>query len=197
MEWTLETYRLDEIEGKFDLPCVICVNEGYYSETDTEGFSQGDIMSIDSKMVLQKVAANFAYKGDTDGWQDPNYVTLTEKEILVPLNYNGKLKVLREVKNFDSVLELAKDFPRYARVGANLRVTTEDNVQVTIQAGTLIELDRVLPSTGGSPSKLVIQFQYRRDTLVVAVPLNTRGKFRTEPDNNEYTIKEAIDRYYY
>lgn len=195
MEWTMETYRLDEIEGKFELPCVICVNEGYYSETDTEGFSQGDIMSIDSKMVLHKVAANFAFEEEHSSWQDPTYVKLVEKEILVPLNYKGKLKVLRDVENFDSVIELAKDFPRYAKLRENLRVTTEDQIQVTVQAGTLIELDRIIPETGGFPGKLVIQFPYRGNTLVVAVPLNTRGKFRTEPDNNEYTIKEAIDRY--
>ncbi|XP_045158952.2 uncharacterized protein LOC123524665 isoform X2 [Mercenaria mercenaria] len=190
MEWTLETYRLDEIERRFDFPCVICVNEGFYSETDTEGFSQGDIMSIDSKMVLHKVAANFAYEEEHNGWQDPNYVQLTEKEILVPLNYKGKLKVLRDVKNFDSVRELANDFPRYAKLRENLTVTTEENVPVIIQAGTMIELDRVIP-----PSKLVIQFQHRGSTLVVAVPLTARGKFRTEEDKNEYTMKEAIDRY--
>lgn len=199
MEWTLETYRLDEITRKFDLPCVVCVTEGIYSETDTEGFSQGDIISIDSEMVLHKVAANFAFMDTNKQLPDPTYVDLTEKEILVPLNYKGKLKVLRDVLNFNSVRELAIEFPRYAKLRENMKVTTEDHVPVTIQAGTVIELDRIIPGhvtgSGKEPDKLVIQFQHRTGDLVVAVSFDAKGKFRTEPDENEYTIKEAINRY--
>ncbi|XP_045158947.2 uncharacterized protein LOC123524664 isoform X2 [Mercenaria mercenaria] len=198
MEWTLETYRLDELEGKFDFPCVVCVNEGYYSETDAEGFSQGDIMSIDSKLVMHKVAANFAEHVEDTKLREKDYIEL-EREILVPLNYKGKLKVLRNIKNYESVRELATDFPRYAKVRENFKVTTEEKITVTIQAGTVIELDRILPGSMHGPSrepdKLVIQFQHLSGPLVVAVPLNERGKFRTVPDDNEYTIKEAIDRY--
>lgn len=198
MEWTLETYRLDEVDRKFDLPCVIHVNEGYYSETDTEGFSQGDIMSIDSKMVLHKVAANFAFNYSSTGWDNLDNISVQNNEILVPLNYKGKLKVLQCPNHFSSVRELACAFPRYAKVGANIKVKTEDNVSVTIQAGAIIELDRIIPGsrTGldREQDKLVLQFEHAGTYLVVAVPLNVRGQFITEPDNTEYTIKEAIDK---
>lgn len=198
MEWTLEKYRLDEVAGKFDLPCVIHVNEGYYSETDAEGFSQGDIMSIDSKMVLHKVAANFAFEYSSTGNSEPDNIYLKEKEILVPLNYKGKLKVLQRPNHFDSVRELACAFPRYSKVGRNFKVKTEDDVTVTIQAGAIVELDRIIPGSSGGlnrePDKLVLQFEHVGKRLVVAVPLNVPGKFTTELDNNEYTMKEAIDR---
>lgn len=198
MEWSLQAYRLDEIERNFELPCVVRVNEGYYSETDAEGFSQGDIMSIDSQMLLHKVAANFATDEKSSELFDPDYVEL-ENEILVPLNYKGKLKVLRDIKNYENFRELANDLPRYAKARQNLGVTTEQKTKVTIQAGTIIELDRIIPvSMAGAskdPDKLVIKFEHSGRPLEVGVPVSAKGKFRTEPDDNEYTIKEAIDRY--
>lgn len=197
MEWTLETYRLDELERKFTFPCVVCVNEGYYSETDAEGFSQGDIMSIDSKIILHKVAANFTFEEKQSRCDDPNYVEI-ENEILVPLNYKGKLKVIRHIKNYENVRELANEFPKYAKVTENLTVRTEAKVPVTIKAGSIIELDRIIPGsvrgTNKEPDRLIIQFEHKRGSLVVGVPFDVQGKFRTVPDNNEYTIREAIDR---
>lgn len=201
MNWSVETYRLDEVEHRFPLPCVIQVNEGYYSLTDAEGFSQGDILSIDKKVVLHKVAANFSYEKSGSTTKNAEYVDLVKNEILVPLNYRGKLKVLRHLKNYDSVSELAQDFPRYAKLRENLTVRTEDNVSITIQAGAVLELDRIIPgSTYGpkiEPDKLVIQFDHLNRTVVVGIPFTSKGKFRTEPDENKYTIKEAIDRYVY
>lgn len=201
LNWTLETYRLDEVERKFGLPCVIYLNEGYYSVTDAEGFSQGDVMSIDSKMSLHKVAANFA-KDLTPNFEkvaDQDYIQLASlKEILIPLNYKGNLKVIQQKKTYENVKELAEDFPRYARLRLNLAVLTEDNKTLTIQAGTVVELDRIIPgSTFGSastPDRLIIQFSHLHRKAVVALPLDLNGKFITEQDNNEYSIKEAIDR---
>lgn len=197
MKWTLETYRLDEVARKFDFPCVVCVNEGFYSATESEGFSQGDIMSIDTRMMLHKVAANFAEDTDfTVNEDDDGYIELTsETEIFVPLNYKGKLKVLTRTKNFNSVRELAIDFPRYAKLRQNLEVITEDKKKITIVAGSVIELDRTIPGSSGSgQTKLVVQFCHMGKNTVVALPMNLKGKFITEPDDMKYTIKEAIDR---
>jgi hypothetical protein len=199
MDWTTETYRLDEVEGKFDFPCVIRVNEGFYSATDAEGFSQGDILSIDSKMVLHKVAANFTDCADlnTKGSLDEDYVEL-KNEILVPLNYKGKLKVIRTAKYYDNVKDLTADFPRYATVRKQLDVTTEEDKIITIKSGTTIELDRIIPGpivgSKRQPGKLVVRFQHSSGPLNVALSMHASGKFITEPDNNEYTIKEALDR---
>ena len=200
IEWSAETYRLCEIEGKFDFPCVIRVNEGFYSESDSEGFSQGDILSIDSKMVLQKVAASFKSFTDVNASKqfDDESVVESKNEILVPLNYKGKLKVIRSSKNYENVNELATDFPRYATLRQDLNVSTEENERVTIKSGTVIELVRIVPGSISCssipPGKITIQFQRSGRHLTVALPLNTSGKFRTEVDNNEYTIKEALDR---
>lgn len=194
MEWSKETYRLDELETRFKIPCVIHVNEGFYSETDADGFSQGDIIGIDRKMTLHKVAANFArpecnYRSVT---ADTEYVELTE-EILVPLNYKGKLRVLSEVKKYSLVRDLARDAPRYAKVLKHFTVTVENKTSIEIQAGTTIELDRVIPGFGGV-DKLVVEFMHLGSKTHAGIPLSETGFFRSEPDKNEYTIKEAIDR---
>ncbi|KAL4236927.1 hypothetical protein ACF0H5_005313 [Mactra antiquata] len=203
MNWTVETYRLDEVEKKFGLPCVIHLNEGYYSTTDAEGFSQGDVMSVDSKLVLHKIAANFAtdVKKHSLESKDSDYVELAPvKEILIPLNYKGRLKVLQRKMKYENVKELARDFPRYARLRQNLSVLTEDNRKVTLYAGTVMELDRIIPgSTFGdnnsSPDRLIVQFEHLQRRATVALPVHLNGKFITEHDDNEYTLKEAIDRY--
>ncbi|KAL4236925.1 hypothetical protein ACF0H5_005311 [Mactra antiquata] len=199
MDWTLETYRLDEIHRKFDLPCVVRTTEGYFSETELEGFSQGDIISINSRMILHKVAANFADKtghfkdslSDEDGYT----VLVNDNEILVPLKYKGKLKVISPIKKYDTVKELADDFPRYAKLCNNLTVETDGNKRITISAGTVVELDRIFPGTaGGGLGKLVILF-HQGKKVAVALPMDVKARFRTERDNNEYTVQETIDRY--
>lgn len=195
MEWSTETYRLDELESRFKVPCVIHVNEGYYSDTEAEGFSQGDIIGIDRKMTLHKVAAHFAApeKGLRQYNAASEYVELTE-EILVPLNYKGKLKVLTPSKKYTRVIDLALDAPRYATVLKNLKVTTEAKTSIEIAAGTKIELDRTIPGLRGEPERLVVEFEHLGKKTCAGVPVSANNLFRSEPDHNEYTIKEAIDR---
>lgn len=193
MEWTQRTYRLDEVTRKFKLPVVIHLTEGYYSATDAEGFSAGDIMTIDSELTLHKVGAFFEKHNSVD-----RYVNIADQEILIPLNYKGKLNVLQNIKRYESIHELCQDSPRYAKVGQNFSVQTNDGIVIDMRAGTVIELDRLIPGTRGpnpKPDQLVIEFKKQNMPVVVAIPTSTRGKFMTELDQNEYTIKEAIDRY--
>ncbi|XP_052776405.1 uncharacterized protein LOC128214148 isoform X2 [Mya arenaria] len=197
--WSTYTHRLDELERRVEFPCVVRLNEGYYSEAEGEGFSHGDIVAIDKKLVLHKVAANFANRiyrpSHSPAEEEWGYERLTD-EILVPLNYNGKAKIQSTGKKYSTVRDLVADFPRYAKVCKNLKVWTADRQPVELQAGAVIELDRVMPaSSAGAPDNLVLIFDYQTRSTYATVPMDAKASFRTEPDETEYTIKEVIDRF--
>lgn len=205
IQWTDNTYRIDEITRKFVLPVVIRMTEGFYSSnSDTEVFSAGDIMTIDKELILHKVAANFAANSDASCHKKSNNrheikANLESKEILIPLNYKGKLKVKSEIKVYETVRELSLDFPKYVKLCENLSVKTEHGASIDVQSGSIVELDRVIPGTlddsTSQPESLVLEFKQDGKSVVVAIPTSSCGKFRTESDDNEYTIKEAIDKF--
>ena len=139
--WSKETYRFDEIAGKFKLPLLVQVSEGFYRGNEVDSFSAGDIIMFEQFVTLQKVAAVFARPLP----QTERGCAVPEEEILIPLNYNGKLRVEHEIKAYECVQELAKDFPRYATVLETIAVPVSGGVVMDIEAGTDVELDRVIP----------------------------------------------------
>lgn len=58
-QWSLETYKLNKIKELFGVPCVIRLTEGYMSDDESEEFARGDILTIDTELVSDKVAAMF------------------------------------------------------------------------------------------------------------------------------------------
>lgn len=204
-QWSLETYKLNKIVEIFGTPCVIRLTEGYLSDDESEEFAQGDIMTIDTELVSDKVAAMFTrckiQEVQKPGKQIPDYgiITLNQPEVFLPYGYDGKLKVLKTISDVSCVKELAGVFPRYATLRENLSVKTNLNESVKLSKGTQIELDRILPGqTYGKDNeadKLVIQFKHSGNNKIAALSFNTKGKFHTEEDHNEYTLCEAIDRY--
>ena len=196
MEWSKETYRLDQLETRFKIPCVIHVNEGFYSDSEADGFSSGDIIGIDRKMTLHKVAAQFAgstARPQSSADDDGVYCELAE-EILVPLNYKGKLRVLCPFKRYTRVSDMAFDSPRYATVMKNFVVTLENKKTIVLTSGTALELDRLIPSKADEDGKLVVEFDHKGLKTQATIPLSQTGMFKSEPDKNEYTIREAIYR---
>ena len=163
-------------------------------------FSQGDVVSVDQSMTLHKVAAHFT--NSWDSWStsgEDDHVSCYEKltdEILVPLNYNGKVKVLDSNVNtkYANVRELVSAFPRFAKTCQNVQVMTSDKIQLTVQAGTVIELDRTVPGERGV-DKLVVSFNRAGRETFASIPLDTVCTFKQMPDENEYTIREVIERY--
>ena len=191
-DWSKETYCLDEIPSKFKFPVLIQVSEGYYSENEVETFSVGDIIMFDKCIEVQKVAARFAV-GVTETSEGDDFEILKE-EILIPLNYKGQLKVKNEIKKYDSVQELVTDKPRYARVLEDLRVNMGEKQEVTINADTVLELDRDIPAQQNRKSGRLI-FNYETEHYKqVEVLVDKKCKFRTVPDRNEYSLTEVIER---
>lgn len=191
--WSEETYRLDEIGRRVDLPQLVQLTEGIDTGSDVESFSAEDIMMIDQCVTLQKVAAQFAEKLVEVDKQGSEYAILKE-EILIPLNYKGELKVVNPIRRYYGVRDLARDFPRYATVLEKMQVPTETGGVLDIVPGTTVELDRVIPGRKNECDKLVISTA-SGGRKQVAVPLDMKGRFRSCPDENAYTLKEVIDRY--
>ena len=194
--WTSETYTFDEIAHKFKFPLLVQVSEGFYTEEDEDAysFSAGDMIMFDQFVTLQKVAAAFVGKGKATSGK--NFNELLADEILLPLNYKGKLKVQSKIKEYERVQELAKDFPRFATVLETLELPVKGFESVTLIAGTQIELDRIitLPSKKAGLSRLLVINTDITGHKQVAVSLDTVGKFRSLPDGLEYTLREAVDR---
>ena len=194
-KWSESTYRLDEIAYKqFQLPQLIQLTEGIHTDNEVDSFSAEDILTIDRCVTLQKVAAQFA--GNYTEMGSGDYEILKE-EILIPLNYKGKLKVVNEPNIYHNVRDLARDFPRFAKVLEMLSVETEHGLK-KIAAGSVIELDRVLPGgqkTGNVtvPYRLVVSTE-SGGRGQVALPFEKRCRFRSTQDSNEYTLRELVDR---
>ncbi|KAH3693888.1 uncharacterized protein LOC127862612 [Dreissena polymorpha] len=199
MNWSSATYRLDELERKFTFPCVVRLAEGFCSDSESEGFSKDDIIGIDSKLVLHKVAAHFTNRQSgirpTKGEYDFGYERLSE-EILVPLNYKGKAKVQTCTgKTYTTVKGLIADFPRFAKICRTLKANSADDQPMDLPGGTKIELDRILPGRGTTPDVLCIKFNVSGKPTYAKVAVTERAWIRCESDETEYTIKEVIDRF--
>ncbi|WAR24457.1 hypothetical protein MAR_038126 [Mya arenaria] len=189
-KWSKETCRLDELESKFKLPCVVKINEGYYTASETNGFSQGDIIGIDQKMIQHNISAYVVQKNDADE------LAISNKEIQVPLNYNRKVKIVQRSKTYYSVQDLILDFPRYAEAGQDFAVIDDDNDTLVVHAGERIELERLIPGSNNEPDSLVIQFVHEGDPIEAKLCTTTKGVFKTLPDDNEYTLTDVVERMY-
>lgn len=193
-KWSQETYRLDEIPDKFEFPLLVQVSEGFYGENQVDTFSAGDVIMFDQCVELQKVAARFAVEVRKTCDSGDDYDILKD-EILIPLHYKGLLKVKNEIKTYESVRDLTADMPRYVKILETLSVATDDGEELKFSTGTILELDRVLPKQQKCKTdRLVVNI--KGESSQVALPLDKTGKFKTVSDGNEYTLKDAVDRYY-
>ncbi|XP_052257765.1 titin-like isoform X3 [Dreissena polymorpha] len=199
MNWSSASYRLDELERKFTFPCVVRLAEGFCSDSESEGFSKDDIIGIDSKLVLHKVAAHFTNRKSgvrpTKGEYDFGYERLSD-EILVPLNYKGKAKVQTCTgKTYTTVKDLIADFPRFAKICRTLKAYSADDQPMDLPGGSTIELDRILPGRNIKPDVLCIKFNVSGKPTYAKVAVTERAEIQCESDETEYTIKEVIDRF--
>ena len=189
--WSDVTYRLDELERSVGFPQLIQVTEGIDTGNDIDSFSAEDVLMIDQCVILQKVAAHFAMEKTIEVADSGSEYAILNEEILIPLNYSGKLKVTSRLRSYSNVRELAIDFPKYATVLTAMRVPQETGGMLDITPDSKVELDRVIP--GRECDTLVISTEVG-GRKQVALPFDMRGRFRSCPDDNEYTLKEVIDR---
>ena len=191
--WSDITYRLDELDRSVGLPQLIQVTEGIDTGSDIDSFSAEDVLMIDQCVTLQKVAAQFAAERNVEITDSGSEYAILKEEILVPLNYKGKLKVICPRRLYNNVRELAIDFPKYATVLSAMRVPQDTGGVLDIEPDSRVELDRIIPGHRNECDKLVISTKAGGHKQV-ALPFDMRGSFRSCPDDTKYTLKEVIER---
>ncbi|KAK3600681.1 hypothetical protein CHS0354_029545 [Potamilus streckersoni] len=198
LKWSHKTYALDEVTSHFELPILVRVSEGIYGSHESESFSANDIIKLEKEETLQKVAAHFI--DDLHEWSFQRgsdydqYVALKQNsEILIPLRYKGQLQIIVEEKIYTTVLELSLAFPKYAKVLEHLEVKTLKG-KVTLHAGTIIELERLLPDDAGN-NTLLCRFEFNKTKCIVQLPIKMKGKFKSQKDETKYTLKHIIENF--
>lgn len=180
IDWSEKSAPLKEILRDEKLPILVKVATGFYNN-DSESFSPGDLIRLDCLKYIQKVRADVLSAKNKK-----------IEEIFIPLEYKGKVTITGErtkEETFHSVEELIKVFPRYVTVTeAFTSRTTERFSARTVEKGDSLELDRFLDGIG-----LVCTYVKTGELLVIS----TSGQYNltSKPDNNQYTIKEVIDRF--
>lgn len=178
--WSEKSAPLKEILRDEKLPILVKVATGFYNN-DSESFSPGDLIRLDCHKYIQKVRADVLSAKNKK-----------IEEIFIPLEYKGKVTITgvrTKEEAFHSVEELIKVFPRYVTViEAFTSRTTERFSARTVEKGDSLELDRFLDGIG-----LVCTDEKTGELLVIS----TSGQYNltSKPDNNQYTIKEVIDRF--
>jgi hypothetical protein len=185
IKWTEDTFSMQEVAHN-NLPTIVQVADGYYSENEAESFSNGDLIKLDFKKTYSKVRAQCVGgkpKVDPHGYMSP------DKDILIPIGYKGKLKVECLIDTFGSVQELIKHFPRCVVTGRPLtgKRGIYSDEKFTIEKGVKLQLDRVIPDAG-----LVCRIEEGKEVLL---PSNQLARFYLEPDEKEYTVREVIDNF--
>ncbi|KAL3870981.1 hypothetical protein ACJMK2_039006 [Sinanodonta woodiana] len=200
IKWSAETYRLDEISTHFTLPIMVRVSEGVYGTIETETFSSNDVIKLEKEETLSKVAAHFIF--DLNEWRSKlgrgydQYVSLQEsKEILIPLHYKGLLHIIGEERICESALELSKTNAKYVMVLKNI-VIPQSRGSITLQAGTVLEIDRSfpVPCVKGGNKIIVCTYDLNKVRCKVELPITIDGKFKTINDETTYTLEQVIEK---
>ncbi|XP_061191362.1 uncharacterized protein LOC133199561 isoform X3 [Saccostrea echinata] len=184
IKWSEETFSIQDVAYN-NLPTVVKVADGYYSENEAESFSNGDLIKLDFKKSYSKVRGRCV--GGKPKVDDLGYLS-PDRDILIPLGYKGKVKVECVQNTFNSVEELIKHFPHFVKTGRPITgkrglYSTEE---IRIEKGVTLQLDRVIPEAG-----LVCKI----DEKEVLLPSSQLARFYLEPDEKEYTIREVVDKF--
>ncbi|KAL3870982.1 hypothetical protein ACJMK2_039007 [Sinanodonta woodiana] len=200
--WSEETYRLDEVSSHFKLPIMVRVNEGIYGCLESETFSANDIIKLEKEVSLAKIAAHFIH--DFNEWRSKTrsdyeqYLSLKEiSEILIPIHYKGKLQLISDETICESVSEISTVKSKFIMVLKNL-VVPKSNGTITIEAGTVLEIDFPASATsgkGGNRTMLVCRYNLNKTTYTVELPMTMKGKFKSIHDDTKYTLQHVIDNY--
>ncbi|XP_062570872.1 uncharacterized protein LOC134232894 isoform X6 [Saccostrea cucullata] len=184
IKWSEETFSIRDVAYN-NLPTVVKVADGYYSENEAESFSNGDLIKLDFKKSYSKVRGRCV--GGKPKVDDLGYLS-PDKDILIPLGYKGKVKVECVQNTFNSVEELIKNFPHFVKTGRPItgKRGLYSAEEVRIEKGVTLQLDRVIPEAG-----LVCKI----DGKEVLLQSNQLARFYLEPDEKEYTIREVVDNF--
>ncbi|KAL3870980.1 hypothetical protein ACJMK2_039005 [Sinanodonta woodiana] len=200
IKWSTETYRLDEVSTHFTLPIMVRLSEGICEYRQSGTFSAYDVIKLEKEVSLSKVAAHFIF--DLNEWRSKlgrgydQYVSLHESnEILIPLHYKGLLHIIGEESICENVFEISKTNAKYVMVLKNV-VVPQSRGSITLQAGTVLEIDRsfTVPCVKGGNKIIVCTYDLNKVRCKVELPITMNGKFKIINDETTYTLQQVIDK---
>ncbi|XP_078587286.1 uncharacterized protein LOC144868666 [Branchiostoma floridae x Branchiostoma japonicum] len=180
------------LEEANDFPQMVQISEGFYGDGEMWSFSSGQIFKIHGVKTQEKVVTTVEGGRDTPG-------SKVEK-LHIPLNYGGYFEVLPSEQEgnvtdivYNSVREVAKNFPRFVCVDTDMSVTS-DMGGVRLHRGDQLELleNAKRPTKTGLRPFLKCRVNDDKECFL---PHECRGRFLVIPDENSYTISEIIKRF--
>ncbi|CAH1253256.1 GAREM1 [Branchiostoma lanceolatum] len=178
------------LEEANDFPQMVQISEGFYGDGEMWSFSSGQIFKIHGVKTQEKVVTTVEGGRDTPGSK--------VDKLHIPLNYGGYFEVLPFEQEgtdvvYNSVKEVARNFPRYVCVDTDMSVTS-DMGGVRLHRGDQIELleNAKRPTKNGLKPFLKCRVNDEKECFL---PHECRGRFLVIPDENSYTISDIIKRF--
>lgn len=193
MIWSDETYHLSDVLNIVELPSVVKVSHGYYSNYDIETFTNGDLLHLKSCVTLQKVAAHYVQHLKTSN--TTSFETIGE-EMLIPLNFKGPIKLVNDNQcktKFYSVQELIDSFPRFVKNEKEIEGICGKRGTRRIKEGRRLQLIRLLPGTLHRHKKSADQLICIYENKEVALTATTKGRFSLLQDETVYTLADLVN----
>ncbi|XP_019632631.1 PREDICTED: uncharacterized protein LOC109476182 isoform X1 [Branchiostoma belcheri] len=180
------------LEEANDFPQMVQISEGFYGDGEMWSFSSGQIFKIHGVKTQEKVVTTVEGGQDTPGSK--------VDKLHIPLNYGGHFELLPSEPCsegvdvvYNSVKEVAKNFPRYVCVDSDMSVTS-DLGGVRLHRGDQLELlqNAKRPTKNGLKPFLKCLVNSEKECFL---PHGCRGRFLVIPDENSYTISEIVKRF--
>lgn len=196
VSWSDKTYKIRDLirSQDYDLPLMVKVDEGIYNISESESFSQDDLIKLDLvKSIPKVVACRVDHTGRTSGWSnvrvdEHGYLEKSE-DLTIPLRYRGKVKIFNPDKDkvFNTVGEMVKVFPRYVKTLDSF--VSKDGKHIDRQ--TVLELDRIFPGEGLVCNRM--DGDSEPEELIIGT--DDRYRFALSPDDTEYTLEEVTNKF--
>lgn len=165
--WSEEAYRLQDFPEHFELPQLVCVEDGYYDEKDETTLSRDDVLTLH---ILQK---NRFYKAEDRNGQ----------EINIPVNLAATVETVSSdtIKNYNSIQELIN-------VSAKKVKSVHDHPWLRIRAGDILQVQEV-NNNGGVE---FLRFSFISKTQDdVNIPTEYQADFQVLPDITKLWLTEV------
>ncbi|KAK3090647.1 hypothetical protein FSP39_013382 [Pinctada imbricata] len=182
--WSEETYTIQQLAIRNEFPVVVRVTEGYLPEdgNETDSFSQGDMIKLDFKRTYEKVTAKFLdekLKIDNEGYVHPG------GDLMIPLGYNGRVRIIHQKTEYSSVKELLREFPRFVKVSQRELKCSSLKRSILLR-NSVIELMREVPKEG-------LLVRYENSDIILKY--DQMGDFSLVRDEYHYSLMELTKRF--
>ena len=170
LEWSTSSFKVSDFLGKFTLPQVVKVIEGFYGDDEESSLGADQILSLHCIKSTDKLVGR-DYRG---------------KEVNIPLHCQNKVEVrpsnLKDV--YESVEELCVAFPRYVRISQGYYSVSKD--EEILNVGDKLHLKSIDKSKKGEEKLICVN----QNGQTVELPKDCVAGFQPLADGKEYFLAE-------